>query len=124
MDRRRILWISNVVRAVSTALFVVALLINPHQYLFIYGLAFCSRWSASFSVPPKARGFRLVGEAELLPALSLYNLTLNASQAVGLLILGPLALDLLPSLMLGTATHHLVLRPVETLFIILDRGCI
>ena len=60
-----------------------------------------------------------MGEAELLPALSLYNLTLNASQAVGLLILGPLALDPLPPLMLGTAAHHLVLRPVETLFIIL-----
>ena len=120
LDRRRILWISNVVRAVSTALFVVALLINPHQYLFIYGLAFLFSLVGLFFSPAEGAIIpRLVGEAELLPALSLYNLTLNASQAVGLLILGPLALDLLPPLMLGTAAHHLVLRPVETLFIIL-----
>ena len=86
LDRRRILWISNVVRAVSTALFVVALLINPHQYLFIYGLAFLFSLVGLFFSPAEGAIIpRLVGEAELLPALSLYNLTLNASQAVGLL---------------------------------------
>jgi MFS family permease len=120
LDRRRILWISNVVRAVSTALFVVALLFDPHQYLYIYALAFLFSLVGLFFSPAEGAIIpRLVGEAELLPALSLYNLTLNASQAVGLLILGPLALDLLPSMMLGTDAHHLILQPVETLFIIL-----
>ncbi len=116
LDRRRILWISNVVRSLSAALFVVALLINPHQYLFIYALAFLFSLVGLFFSPAEGAIIpRLVGEAELLPALSLYNLTLNASQAVGLLIFGPLALDLLPTIALG----HLTLRPVETLFIIL-----
>jgi MFS family permease len=120
LDRRRILWISNVVRALSTALFVVALLFDPHQYLFIYALAFLFSLVGLFFSPAEGAIIpRLVGEAELLPALSLYNLTLNASQAVGLLILGPLALDLLPSLTLGTAHHYIILRPVETLFIVL-----
>ena len=120
LDRRRILWISNVVRALSTALFVLALLFNPHQYLFIYALAFLFSLVGLFFSPAEGAIIpRLVGEAELLPALSLYNLTLNASQAVGLLILGPLALDLLPTLTLGTHAHYLTLRPVETLFIIL-----
>lgn len=120
LDRRRILWISNVVRAISTALFVVALLFDPHQYLFIYGLAFLFSLVGLFFSPAEGAIIpRLVGEAELLPALSLYNLTLNASQAVGLLVLGPVALDLLPTLELGTANHHLTLMPVETLFIVL-----
>src|SRR5690242_11264686 len=120
LDRRRILWISNVVRALSTALFVAALLFNPHQYLFIYALAFLFSLVGLFFSPAEGAIIpRLVGESELLPALSLYNLTLNASQAVGLLLLGPLALDLLPPLELGTDAHHLTLSPVETLFIIL-----
>jgi MFS family permease len=120
LDRRRILWISNVVRAFSTALFVIALLINPHQYLFIYALAFLFSLVGLFFSPAEGAIIpRLVGEAELLPALSLYNLTLNASQAVGLLILGPLVLDLLPTITLGTDAHHLILRPVDTLFMIL-----
>src|SRR5690242_12046310 len=120
LDRRRILWISNVVRALSTALFVAALLFNPHQYLFIYALAFLFSLVGLFFSPAEGAIIpRLVGEAELLPALSLYNLTLNASQAVGLLILGPVALDLLPPLVLGTSVYHLTLMPVETLFIIL-----
>ncbi len=120
MDRRRILWISNVVRALSTALFVVALFFNPHEYLFIYGLAFLFSLVGLFFSPAEGAIIpRLVGESELLPALSLYNLTLNASQAVGLLILGPLALDLLPALRFGTHVHYIILRPVETLFIVL-----
>ncbi|HEU5368431.1 MAG TPA: MFS transporter [Ktedonobacterales bacterium] len=120
LDRRRILWISNAVRALSTALFVVALLFDSHQYLFIYALAFLFSLVGLFFSPAEGAIIpRLVGESELLPALSLYNLTLNASQAVGLLLLGPLALDLLPPLVLGTDAHHLTLSPVETLFIIL-----
>jgi MFS family permease len=120
LDRRRILWISNVVRALSTALFVVALLIDPHQYLFIYLLAFLFSLVGLFFSPAEGAIIpRLVGETELLPALSLYNLTLNASQAVGLLILGPVMLDLLPTIVVGTNAHHIVFMPVETLFILL-----
>src|SRR6266702_635229 len=40
MDRRRVLWISNAVRAFATALFVVVLIVAPHQYYSIYILAF------------------------------------------------------------------------------------
>jgi MFS family permease len=117
MDRRSVLWISNVVRALSTALFVVALLIDPHQYFFIYALAFLFSLVGLFFSPAEGAIIpRLVGETELMPALSLYNLTLNISQAVGLLLLGPLALALLPTLVIGASAHHLTFTPVETLF--------
>ena len=117
MDRRRVLWVSNVVRALATALFVVALLLDPHQYLFIYVLAFFFSLVGLFFSPAEGAIIpRLVGEAELLPALSLYNLTLNLSQAVGLLLIGPLALDLLPSVALHLGGYGLTFTPVETLF--------
>ncbi len=118
LDRRSILWISNVVRAFSTVLFVIALLFDSHQYLYIYGLAFLFSLVGLFFSPAEGAIIpRLVDEAELLPALSLYNLTLNVSQALGLLVLGPLVLDLLPTIVLGSGTHRLTLLPVETLFI-------
>ena len=117
MNRRNVLWISNVVRALATGLFVLALLIAPHQYYAIYLLAFFFSLVGLFFSPAEGAIIpQLVGESELLPALSLYNLTLNASQAVGLLILGPLALDLVPAIDIPLGTHHLTLLPVVTLF--------
>jgi MFS family permease len=120
LDRRSILWISNVVRAVSTALFVVVLLLDPHQFWFIYVLAFVFSLVGMFFSPAEGAIIpQLVGEAELLSALSLYNLTLNVSQAVGLLVLGPLTLDLLPSVVIGAGPHAFIFTPVETLFTLL-----
>ena len=117
MNRRNVLWISNVVRALATGLFVLALLLAPHQYYAIYLLAFFFSLVGLFFSPAEGAIIpQLVGESELLPALSLYNLTLNASQAVGLLILGPLALDLVPAIDIPLGTHHLTLLPVVTLF--------
>src|SRR5712691_10229243 len=120
MDRRRVLWVSNVVRALATALFVVALLLEPHQYLFIYVLAFFFSLVGLFFSPAEGAIIpRLVGEAELLPALSLYNLTLNMSQAVGLLLFGPLALNLLPNLVFHLGSSTITITSVEMLFAII-----
>lgn len=122
MDRRSVLWISNVLRALATALFVLTLLIAPHAYYSIYLLALLFSLVGLFFTPAEGALIpTLVSEAELLPALSLYNLTLNVSQAVGLLVLGPLTLNLLPTIVipLGSSDHQLVLLPVETLFAII-----
>lgn len=120
MDRRRVLWVSNAIRAFATALFVVALLLIPHAYFSIYILAFFFSLVGLFFTPAEGAIIpRLVGESELLPALSLYNLTLNMSQAVGLLIFGPLALNLLPTAVLHLGTFTLTLTPVEMLFAII-----
>jgi len=116
MNRRTVLWISNVVRALATALFVIALVLNPHAYFSIYVLAFFFSLVGLFFSPAEGAMIPyLVGESELLPALSLYNLTLNASQAVGLLLLGPLALNLVPSITLPFGGNP-SFSPPETLF--------
>jgi len=120
MDRRKVLWVSNVIRAFATALFVVSLLIAPHQYVSIYILAFFFSLVGLFFSPAEGAIIpRLVGEAELLPALSLYNLTLNMSQAIGLLVFGPLALNLLPSMVLHLGSSTITFTPVEALFAII-----
>ncbi|WP_052890112.1 MFS transporter [Thermogemmatispora carboxidivorans] len=121
LDRRTVLWVSNVVRAFATLLFVLALLLSPHQYIFIYILAFFFSLVGLFFSPAEGAIIpSLVDEEELLPALSLYNLTLNASQAVGLLILGPLMLNLLPSLSFSLLGAKIDLMPVETLFLLIS----
>nr|BBH92925.1 hypothetical protein KTA_11240 [Thermogemmatispora argillosa] len=122
LDRRTVLWVSNVVRALATLLFVLALLLSPHQYIFIYILAFFFSLVGLFFSPAEGAIIpSLVGEEELLPALSLYNLTLNMSQAVGLLILGPLMLNLLPPLSLSLfGSRPIQLMPVETLFLLIS----
>jgi MFS family permease len=120
LDRRTVLWVSNIVRALATLLFVVALLVNPQQYLFIYVLAFFFSLVGLFFTPAEGAIIpSLVSEEELLPALSLYNLTLNMSQAVGLLLLGPLALNLIPAFTLSFGSATLTLMPVETLFLLI-----
>ena len=121
MDRRNVLWISNVLRALATALFVLTLLVAPHAYYSIYLLALLFSLVGLFFTPAEGALIpTLVDEEELLPALSLYNLTLNVSQAVGLLVLGPLTLNLLPTIIfpLGGG-QQLTLMPVATLFAII-----
>ncbi|GER83425.1 hypothetical protein KTAU_20620 [Thermogemmatispora aurantia] len=121
LDRRTVLWVSNVVRAFATLLFVLALLLSPHQYIFIYILAFFFSLVGLFFSPAEGAIIpSLVEEEELLPALSLYNLTLNTSQAIGLLILGPLMLNLLPPFSLSLLGARIELRPVETLFLLIS----
>ena len=119
MEKRTVLWVSNVVRAFATALFVLVLLWQPDGYGYIYVLAFLFSLVGLFFTPAEGAiipGF--VDETELLPALSLYNLTLNISQAVGLLLLGPLALRFLPSVdlpLFGSVVH---LTSIHMLFVL------
>lgn len=121
LDRRVVLWISNACRALATALFVVALLFAPQEYYFIYLLALFFSLVGLFFTPAEGALIpTLVDEEELLPALSLYNLTLNVSQALGLLVLGPVTLNLLPTILIPVGhTHHLTLTPVGTLFAVI-----
>jgi MFS family permease len=121
MDKRKVLWISNVVRAFATFLFVLALLWNPHGSIAIYLLAFLFSLVGLFFTPAEGAIIpSFVDESELLPALSLYNLTLNVSQAIGLLIFGPLALNLLPTIAFPFGNTQLVLTPFILLFLIVS----
>lgn len=118
MDRRKILWVSNALRALATGLFFAVLLFLPHQYYFIYVLALIFAMVGLFFAPAEGAIIpNLVEQEELLAALSLYNLTLNVCQVIGLLVIGPLALNLLAPILIPLGhVHKLVIQPVETLF--------
>ena len=68
----------------------------------------------------------LVSEQELTPALSLFNITFMLSQALGYILLAPIALSVLPTFELIGITidpfvysgykNVFIMRPVENLY--------
>src|SRR5712691_5350340 len=113
MNKRRVLWGSNCLRAIATFAFVVALLLNRHQLIPIYLLTFLISCIGQFFTPAEGSSIPLlVNEDELVPALSLFNVTLMLAQALGFLLFAPLILSLLPTFKI----FSLVIDPVESLY--------
>ena len=101
VDRFSKKWIlvgSNLIR-VFLALSYIAilnLLTGTWELVAIYTVTFLMATLAQFFAPAEAATIPLlVGEDLLLPANSLFTLTMAISQVIGLLILGPLATSLL-----------------------------
>jgi MFS family permease len=99
MDKRRVLWGSNCLRAIATILFVGILLANRSSVLvFIYLLTVVISSIGQFFTPAEGTTIpMLVEEDEMMPALSLFNITFMLSQALGYVLLAPIALSLLPT---------------------------
>ncbi len=116
MNKRRVLWISNCLRAIASFAFVISLLTNRQQLLIFYLLTFLISSIGQFFTPAEGSTIPLlVNEDELMPALSLFNITFMLSQALGFILLAPLILSLIPSFTLfGTFFY-----PVTTLYLII-----
>ena len=98
MQKRRVLWISNCLRAIATLLFVVSLLLNRGALLPIFLLTFIISSIGQFFAPAEGASIpMLVTEDELTPALSLFNVTFMLSQALGFVLFAPIALSVLPT---------------------------
>lgn len=96
--KKRVLVGSNALRVVLVAGYLLALgtLRGWGLLLGIYTLTFGAATVGQFFAPAEACAIPLlVGEGELLPANSLFNLTLAISQVAGIIILGPLATKLI-----------------------------
>ena len=116
MNKRRVLWASNCLRAVATLLFVLSLLFNRHQLLPVYLLTFLISSIGQFFTPAEGSAIpMLVSEEELMPALSLFNITFMLSQALGFILLAPLVLSFLPTFTL----FKLTVDPIESLYFII-----
>src|SRR5437588_6950223 len=116
MNKRRVLWGSNCLRAIATFLFVLSLLLNRHQLIPVYLLTFLISSIGQFFTPAEGSAIpMLVSEEELMPAISLFNITFMLSQALGFILFAPLALSLLPTFRVG----HLTIHPVEQLYAII-----
>jgi MFS family permease len=124
MDKRRVLWMSNALRAVATLGFVVSLYVNSHALIPVYLLSFSIALVSQFFAPAEGSAIPLlVHEDELVNALSLFNLTFALSQAAGLILLGPLILTALPIMLVAftvTPPFHaqFTVTPVQSLFLL------
>ncbi len=115
MNKRRVLWASNCLRAIATFVFVISLLLDRHQLIPIYLLTLLISSIGQFFTPAEGASIpMLVSEEELVPALSLFNVTFMLSQALGFILLAPLVLSLLPTFMISS----LMIQPVESLYLI------
>ncbi|HTI13384.1 MAG TPA: MFS transporter [Dictyobacter sp.] len=104
-DKRSVLWISNCLRAIATFIFILSLIINRNELWPAFLLTFVISAIAQFFAPAEQSSIpKLVSEQELMPALSLFNITFMLSQAVGYVLLAPIAISLLPTFHFGTLT--------------------
>lgn len=101
VDRLPKKWIlvgSNLTRVLFALsyVFILSHLHGTWQLLAIYAITFLTATLAQFFSPAEATTIPLlVGEELLLPANSLFTLTMALSQVIGLMVLGPLAISLL-----------------------------
>ncbi len=116
MDKRLVLWGSNSLRALATLIFVVSLLFDRHQLIPVYLLTFLISSIGQFFTPAEGSSIpMLVSEEELMPALSLFNITFMLAQALGFIIIAPIILSLLPTFTVAS----LIIQPVESLYILI-----
>ncbi len=119
LDKRLVLWVSNASRAVATALIVLALLWNPHTVIPLYFLAFVISVISQFFTPAEASAIPLlVSKEDLVPALSLFNITLTIAQALGFLVLGGLVTALFPPFTLSLGFTTVMVQSFDMLFVI------
>lgn len=115
LNKRRVLWVSNCLRAIATFFFVLALLINRNALLPIYLLTFIIASIGQFFAPAEGSTIPiLVSDEELMPALSLFNITFMLSQALGFVIFAPIILSILPTITI----FHITIDAILQLYII------
>lgn len=113
MDKRRVLWGTNCLRAIATFIFVISLVFNRQQLVPVYLLTFLISVIGQFFAPAEGSSIPLlVNEDELMAALSLFNVTFMLSQALGFILLAPIALSVLPMFTIA----HITIHPVDQLY--------
>jgi len=106
-NKRRVLFYSNCLRALATFGFVISLLLNSNQLVPVYLLTFLISCIGQFFSPAEGATIpMLVNEQELMPALSLFNITFMLSQALGFLLLAPILLTFLQPFFTAVVTLY------------------
>lgn len=115
-SKRRVLFYSNCLRSIATLGFVISLIIDSNQLVVVYLLTLLVSGIGQFFAPAEGATIpMLVSDDELMPALSLFQITSMLSNALGFLLLAPLLLIFLPALHIGGLT----LNAIKLLYIIL-----
>lgn len=119
LDKRLVLWVSNILRAIAMGFMVFVLLVNPHTVVWLFFLAFAISLISQFFTPAEASAIPLlVSKRDLVPALSLFNITLTIAQALGFLVLGGLVTSLFPPFDVSLGVIHVHVISFDILFAI------
>ena len=119
MDKRSVLWVSNILRMITMLLVVVSLLYDRNSLWPLYVLTFVTALIGQFFTPAEAASIPLlIDERELVPALSLFNITMTLAQAIGLLILGRIVATIFPPFTLSLGTLVLHVQSIDMLFVV------
>lgn len=117
LDKRIVLWVSNILRAIAMGLMVFVLLVNPHTVVWLFFLAFAISLISQFFTPAEASAIPLlVGKQDLVSAISLFNVTLTIAQALGFLVLGGLVTSLFPPFDITLGLLHVHVISFDVLF--------
>lgn len=119
MDKQRVLWISNLLRAFTILLLVISLLYDRTNLWPLYILIFMTSLIGQFFTPAEAASIPLlVGERDILPALSLFNITMTLAQAIGFLLLGSIVAQFFPAFTLHLGALTLNVHSIDMLFVL------
>ena len=119
LDKRLVLWVSNLLRIVTMLLMFVSILVDRTNVWPLFGLMFLTSLIGQFFIPAEGSSIPLlVGERDLLPALSLFNISMTLSQAIGFLILGSIVTKLFPPFSFMLGRHLLHVESTDMLFVI------
>jgi MFS family permease len=119
LNKRQVLWISNLLRVLTMLLICASLLYNRDDLLPLFILIFLTSLISQFFTPAEGASIPLlVGESELMPALSLFNITITVAQAVGFLALGRIVAALFPPFTLHVGVLVLSVQSIDMLFVI------
>lgn len=119
LNKRLVLWVSNILRMITMLLIVASLLYDRTNLWPLYVLTFITSLIGQFFTPAEGASIPLlVGKRDLMPALSLFNITMTLSQAIGFLLLGSLISRLFPSFTLHIAALTLYVQSIDMLFIV------
>jgi MFS family permease len=118
-NKRRVLWVSNILRFATMFLVVISLLADRTNLWPLFTLSFLTSIIGQFFSPAEGASIPLlVGERELLPALSLFNISLSVAQAIGFLLLGRIIATIFPPFTLSLGLLHLHFQSIDMLFVI------
>ncbi len=119
LPKRSVLWISNILRAVTIFTFTASLLFNHNNLWPLYVLMFTTSLIGQFFTPAESASIPLlVGDHELVPALSLFNVTITLAQAVGYLVVGSAISLIFPSFILHLGSLALSVTSSDVLFLL------
>ncbi|MFI5272856.1 MAG: MFS transporter [Ktedonobacterales bacterium] len=118
-NRRTVLWVSNVLRAIAALGFVIALVVDQQALGPVLILSFITALIGQFFAPAEGATIPLlVHPDELINALALFNITFTLAQLLGLIIIGPAIVLFVPAFHVGTRRFGLDVQSIDSLFLL------